>query len=191
MSERCTWKCLQVHQLLILSEPLASKLCYHHKLRPKDQRTHAKNLQTPQVNAIKPFHYIDVSFGVIFVLANASFLHHGIMNVSPSFLGGSGLIDSVIGHGLLAGNPSCQRSRFANQPIADVSWRAPARPPNIRICFNEGSSCKIRWCGGRRPHTVRDSYAELIDTSAGWISCTRKISLTESVENILAHTNGN
>jgi hypothetical protein len=97
----------------------------------------------------------------------------------------------VIGHGLLAGNTFCQRLRFANQPIADVSWRAPSCPPNIRICFNERSSCKIRLCGGRRPHTVRDSYVELIDTSAGWISCTRKISPTESVENILACTNGN
>ena len=45
-------------------------------------------------------------------------------------------------------------------------------PPNIRICFIKGSSCKIRICGGRRPHTIRDSYVELIDTSAGWISCT-------------------
>ena len=25
--------------------------------------------------------------------------------------------------------PSRQRSRFANSPIADVSWRTPARPP--------------------------------------------------------------
>ena len=49
---------------------------------------------------------------------------------------------------------------------------APARPPNIRICFNERSSCKIRVRGLRRPHTIRGSHVELIDTSAGWISCT-------------------
>ncbi len=88
----------------------------------------------------------------------------------------------VIGHGLLEGKTFRQRLRFANQPIADVSWRVPAPPPNIQICFNERRSCKIRLCGGRRPHTVRDSYAELIDTLAGW---------TDSVENTLAHTNGN
>ena len=46
--------------IVVLFKPLTSKLRYHRtKPRPKDQRTHAKNLQTPQVNNIKPSYYID------------------------------------------------------------------------------------------------------------------------------------
>ncbi len=40
------------------------------------------------------------------------------------------VLPCVIGHGLLAGNTFRQSSLFANQPIVDVSWRAPA-PPQI------------------------------------------------------------
>jgi hypothetical protein len=57
-------------------------------LKPKDQRTHAKNLQTPQVNHISFFFtliHIPVSFGVIFVLATALLLRRGVTNEFASF----------------------------------------------------------------------------------------------------------
>jgi hypothetical protein len=87
-----------MRSLLFLFEPLTSKLRYPCKPRPKDQRTHAKNLQTPQVNHIRPFYsliHIPISFGVIFVRVTVLLLRRGVTNAFTSFFLSSGSIDTV------------------------------------------------------------------------------------------------
>ena len=62
-----------------------SKLRYHQNHRPKDQRTHAKNLQIVQVNAINlyliPLIYNAASLGIDYCLRSASFVCRCMVDV--------------------------------------------------------------------------------------------------------------
>ncbi len=88
-----------MRSLLFLFKPSTSKLRYPRKPRPKVQRTHAKNLQTPQVNHIRPFYYIDTHSRIIgchfcagdYVIV--ALWHYKCVRVI--FFLGSGLIDTV------------------------------------------------------------------------------------------------
>ncbi len=87
-----------MRSLLFLFKPSTSKLCYPCKPRPKDQRTHAKNLQTPQVNHIRLFYYIDTHSRIVwchFCAGNCVIVASWRYECVRFIFLGSGLIDTV------------------------------------------------------------------------------------------------